>query len=78
MSMKLYYYKSCPFCQKVLSFLEKRENTVELVDVKTNNLEKEALIKLNDGVFQVPCLLIDGKPMLESDSIIEFLNEKLK
>jgi glutaredoxin 3 len=77
MSMKLYYFESCPFCRKVLSFLEKHEHEVELIDVKKNNLAKEELIKLNEGVFQVPCLVVDGKPMLESDSIIEFLKEKL-
>ena len=77
MSMKLYYLAKCPFCKKVLNFLKTIEHDIELVDVEKNGLAKEELIKLNEGVYQVPCLVVDGRPMLESDSIIEYLRENI-
>ena len=65
MDLKLYYKETCPFCKKVLRFIEnKKIEGVELVDIK--------------GMDQVPCLFIDGKPMYESMDIIKFLDEKFQ
>ena len=43
-------------------------------DVSANREYKEELKKLG-GKSQVPCLIIDGKPMYESDVIINWLGE---
>ena len=64
MDLKLYYKETCPFCKKVLRFIEKKGiKDVELVDIKAD---------------EVPCLFIDGKPMYESMDIIKFLDEKFQ
>ena len=74
MDLKLYYKPECPFCQKVLRFMEKNDIELELKDIHEEE-NKEFLIE-EGGMNQVPCLFIDGKAMYESDDIIEFLKEK--
>ena len=51
----LYYKKQCPFCQKVLRFMDQND-----------------LVRIG-GKKQVPCLVINGKPLYESDDIIAYL-----
>lgn len=74
--MKLYYFDSCRFCQRVLSTIDElgiREE-FEFLDILENPEFGEELEKLN-GTRQVPCLIVDGKPMLESMDIIAFLKK---
>ncbi|MFR1323582.1 MAG: glutaredoxin family protein [Ezakiella massiliensis] len=73
MDLKLYYKPECPFCKKVLRFMEKNDIELELKNIHDQE-NKEFLIE-NGGMNQVPCLFIDGKAMYESDDIIEFLKE---
>ena len=72
----LYVKDGCPFCAKVLNFMD--EHHIVLPIVKTNLMEHDAiydeLINLG-GKFQVPCLDIDGTAMYESDDIIAYLNK---
>ncbi|NMB09185.1 MAG: glutaredoxin [Tissierellia bacterium] len=74
--LKLYYMKPCPFCKKVIKFIEEENiEDVQLMDVfKTENMDE--LIKVG-GKEQVPCLFVDGKPMYESDDIINYLKENI-
>ncbi len=53
----LYYKKTCPYCQKVLRFMN------DLVRV--------------GGKKQVPCLVVGGKPLYESDDIIAYLRGRV-
>lgn len=71
----LYYKPSCPFCQKVLKFLEKNNLDVPLKNVDEDNKAREELLHLG-GKTQVPCLFIDGTPLYESGDIIDWLKEK--
>ncbi len=70
----LYYKPTCPYCRKVTSFME--HNGISLV--MKNTLDPETLNELIaiNKTSQVPCLVIDGKPMLESNDIIEYLRER--
>ena len=72
--MKLYYFASCRFCQRVLTVIDELNirSHIEFLDIHEQPEHAEALEKLN-GTRQVPCLVIDGKPMLESMDIIAFL-----
>lgn len=75
MTYELYYKPTCPYCQKVLRCME--ENSVELPLV--NILEgdnAERLIEIG-GKRQVPCLVIDGKPLYESGDIVAYIEENL-
>ena len=71
-NLTLYYKKSCPYCQKVLHFLENRNINLGMRDVLQPGNQND-LIKIG-GKKQVPCLIVDGKAMYESDDIIAYLN----
>ena len=49
------------------------EDKIQLMDIHQSETAMQERIQLNHGRTQVPCLTIDGKPMLESDDIIEYL-----
>ena len=74
MKLELYYFESCPFCQMVLIFISDFKNSIILKDTKKVEYFREELIETT-GKKQVPCLTIDGKPMLESRDIINFLSK---
>jgi glutaredoxin 3 len=67
----LYVKFTCPFCIKVLNFIEESSIDIPLVDVTKDN-NREQLIELG-GKAMVPCLFIEGKPLYESDDIITYL-----
>lgn len=70
-NMMLYYKPSCPYCRKVISFME--ENGIQMEMRNTmEGANREDLVKLT-GKTQVPCLVVGGDPMLESDAIIAYL-----
>ncbi|HJO93863.1 MAG TPA: glutathione S-transferase N-terminal domain-containing protein [Victivallales bacterium] len=74
MKLELYYFESCPFCQKVLLYLEDKKHDIIFLDTKVHKEYRENLLKMNKNT-QVPCLVIDGEPILESDEIILFLEQ---
>ena len=54
MDLKLYYKETCPFCKKVLRFIEKKGiKDVELVDIKADEANEKYLIE-KGGMDQVP------------------------
>ena len=71
----LYMKTTCPFCQKVLRFMGENDINLELRDINEGD-NRDELVKIG-GKAQVPCLVIDGKPMYESDDIIAYLRTKL-
>ena len=76
MKYALYYYDTCPFCQRVLQALPKVKVEVEKRNVMTNRAYSDQQYKAT-GRTTVPCLLIDdnGKEtwMYESADIVRFL-----
>jgi glutaredoxin 3 len=77
--MKFYYFATCRFCQRVLTTIDALNirSHFEFLDIQEHPEFGEELEKLN-GTRQVPCLVVDGKPMLESLDIISYLNKKFK
>lgn len=71
----LYYRPTCPYCKKVLKFLEEIDLEIPLKNIEDNSKAKDELLHLG-GKAQVPCLFIDGKPLYESDDIIDWLKER--
>lgn len=69
----LYYKKSCPFCQKVLRFMEANHLTMDTRET-TQPGNQNDLVRIG-GKKQVPCLVINGKPLYESDDIVAYLRE---
>ncbi|WP_055078621.1 glutaredoxin family protein [Lagierella massiliensis] len=78
MKLELFYKDSCPFCQKVIRFIDKHElkDKIEFLDIVKDKDAKKRLVD-EGGMNQVPCLFVDGKPMYESSDIIEFLKSNL-
>ena len=73
MKLELFIKETCPYCRKVITFInESNRNDIEYHDIDKSDEDREHLIK-EGGMLQVPCLFIDGKPMYESDDIIEWL-----
>lgn len=73
--LKLYYMDACPYCRKVLRYMDANDiNGVKLLDVNTDSKNQEELMKFG-GVDQVPMLLIDEKPLYESDDIIQWFED---
>ena len=71
-NMVLYYKPTCPYCQKVLAYMQEQDLAMEMKDVlQPENLDE--LVELT-GSRQVPCLIIDGQPMHESDDIVMYLH----
>ncbi|MFW5998350.1 MAG: glutaredoxin family protein [Halanaerobiaceae bacterium] len=70
-NLVLYYFPSCPYCQKVLRFLKRNNIEINLRNIHKDKAADKKLVEVG-GKRQVPCLFIDGKPMYESDDIIEW------
>ena len=72
--LELYFFPNCPYCRKVLGAIDDLgiRDKVVFLDARNDPKEKEALIELT-GKTQVPCMVIDGKPMHESEDIKQYL-----
>ena len=78
MPLQLYHRWHCPYSKRVRDFVDEhklgdRIDYVELGEVEGAESELEGLT----GRTQVPCLVIDGKPMLESADIVQWLQTNL-
>lgn len=77
LDLKLYYFEGCPYCQKVLKFIDKHNINIKLKNIHKDKNAKLELINVG-GKNQVPCLFINDKPLYESDEIIKWLkNNKM-
>ena len=76
MLLELFYFESCPFCQKVLTFIN-QHNVKEIVrkDIHKNPIFADELFRIG-GKKQVPCLAINGQALYESDEIIAWLKQR--
>ncbi len=73
--MVLYIKPGCPFCSKVMLFMEENGIEMKILD-STEPENSQALLDMN-GTTQVPCLVVDDKPMLESDDIVQYLEDMI-
>ncbi|MCL1879099.1 MAG: glutathione S-transferase N-terminal domain-containing protein [Actinomycetia bacterium] len=72
--LTLYYLPTCPYCLKVLHFMENRGIVINLKS--TTELENQKRLLEVGKKNQVPCLFIDGKPLYESNDIMEYLGQR--
>jgi glutathione S-transferase len=78
MALQLYHRWHCPYSKRVRDYIEQqglggRIAFVEIGEVDGAEAELEALT----GRTQVPCLVIDGTPKLESRDIVAWLEANL-
>ena len=74
--LTLYQFPMCPFCARVLSFIKQNSLDVPTKNTLTSPAAKQELMQIG-GKTQVPCLVIDGKPMYESMDIINWLDKNM-
>ena len=73
----LYHYNECSYCAKVRNFIKEKNISIPTKNIRENPAYREELITLG-GKAQVPCLVIDGKALYESEDIIRWLAEYFK
>ena len=72
----LYVSEYCWFCKKVEAFMQENNISLEKRDTMENPNFRQELLEVG-GKTQVPCLFIDGKPLYESDDIIDYMKDTL-
>ena len=77
MTLTLYHFQGCPYCARVRDYLDSQSISVPMKDIHQDPGAKEELIKIS-GKSQVPCLVVDAKPMFESLDIIEWFKRTYK
>ena len=70
--LELYYRDFCGYSRKVLDYMEEHGIKMALHCLQTEEGAEERLVEIG-GKAQVPCLIIDGKALYESDDIIAYL-----
>ena len=75
--LKLFVLETCPYCHKVMDFLEENKIKYEKIDIE-NKASEDSLIRIG-GKRQVPFLFDknSGLKMYESADIIEYLSTLL-
>ena len=71
--LELFILETCPYCQKVMKFLDEQHMQYKKIDI-SNNESEETLIRLG-GKRQVPFLVDSDRNiyLYESDDIVEYL-----
>lgn len=69
----LYKYDACPYCQKVMREIARLGiTTLTMRDTMQDPTARQELLA-KGGKTQVPCLVINGRALYESDAIIAYL-----
>lgn len=74
--LELYYKPTCPFCHKVLAYMDEHDIEMPMYNIDASPERRAELIEIG-GKAQVPCLMIDGNALYESDDIIAYLQNHL-
>lgn len=76
MELVLYKFDACPFCAKVQRFIQNNNLKIAMKDTMRDPGARDELREAG-GKTQVPCLLIDGLPLYESQDIIHWLENNI-
>ena len=78
MTIQLYHRWRCPYSAHVRDFIDEHQlgERIEYVELGEVEGAETKLTELT-GRSQVPCLVVDGKPMLESSEITQWLQTNL-
>ena len=75
MKLELFTTDFCPFCRRGAAGIDRSGRAdIEYLDVLKSAENRKRLVEAG-GKEQVPCLLIDGKPLYESMDIIDWLRK---
>ena len=78
MKVQLYHKWQCPYSARVRDFIDEHQlgSRIEYVEINEVEGAQDKLAQMT-GKSQVPCLVVDGKPMLESAEIVQWLRQNL-
>ncbi|MGF9759221.1 glutathione S-transferase N-terminal domain-containing protein [Microvirga sp. 0TCS3.31] len=78
MQLELIHKWACPYSARVRDFIEERglKDRIAFTEITETEDAKDRLAQLT-GKTQVPCLVADGEPILESRDIIQWLDQNL-
>jgi len=76
LKLELIHKWACPYSARVCEFIEERglQDRIAYLEVNETEGAKDRLAQLT-GKTQVPCLVADGEPILESREIIQWLEQ---
>ena len=77
--IQLTLYKSdrCSFCRLVMRVVDELDLPLNTRDTNDEPGARKELLDVG-GKTQVPCLLINGRPLYESSDIIDFLRTEVR
>lgn len=75
--LTLYHFVGCPYCAKVTTYMRQAGITLPMKDTHADPRNREELVRIG-GKAQVPCLVINGKALYESDDIVDWLKKNWK
>ncbi len=78
MPIELIHRSHCPYSARVRDFIDEKglKDRIAYAELSEDPGAEARLAELTGG-SQVPCLVVDGEPMLESESIVRWLDENL-
>jgi len=78
LQLELIHKWACPYSARVRDFIEERgfKDQIAFMEVSESEGARDRLEQLT-GKTQVPCLVADGEPILESRDIIQWLDQNL-
>jgi glutathione S-transferase len=78
LNLQLYHKWQCPYSARVRDFVDEHRlgDKIDYVEIHEAEGAQDKLAALT-GKTQVPCLVVDGKPMLESSEIVQWLRQNL-
>jgi glutathione S-transferase len=78
LNLQLFHKWQCPYSARVRDFVDEHRlgDRIEYVEIQEVEGARDRLAGMT-GKAQVPCLVVDGKPMLESGAIVEWLRQNL-
>ncbi len=78
MNIQLFHKWQCPYSARVRDFIDEHQlgSRIEYVEINEVEGAQDKLAQMT-GKSQVPCLVVDGKPLLESAEIVQWLRQNL-
>ena len=76
-NLTLYHRPGCPYCALVFDYMKKNNISIPLKNIYEHPSIRKELIQIG-GKAQVPCLVIDGKAIYESNDIVEWFKANFK
>ena len=70
----LYIMETCPFCRRVMDFMEQTHIEFNKIDI-TNSENHKRLMEIG-GKDQVPFMVDENMKMYESNDIVEYLKSR--